>query len=174
MPQLPKIKHERLAQEILLNGGNFTQAYCKVYKKKNNKYTPQQVYKLLKRNPEIRDRVPELANLQGLDVVYLNDRLRKMCEAKRPFVNNNQIIEIDDNATQLEAVKQGYKLHGIGQNIAQQINVDNSVKSVNVTDIDLEKIKAIAEDLKRMKGIIDSDPNYCDGEIIEEDTSSLS
>jgi len=110
-----KASHEMFVQALIKNGGRQTEAYMEVYKAKPD--TSRHGGSFLMRNVEVRRRVSELLESQGLGIVELNKKLKALTGARKDVNNNGDFTGQPDNSARLEAIKIAYKLHGlIGSN----------------------------------------------------------
>ena len=110
-----KASHEMFVQALIKNGGHQTEAYMEVYKAKPD--TSRHGGSFLMRNVEVRRRVSELLESQGLGIVELNKKLKALTGARKDVNNNGDFTGQPDNSARLEAIKIAYKLHGlIGSN----------------------------------------------------------
>ena len=113
-----KASHEMFVQALIKNGGRQTEAYMEVYKAKPD--TSRHGGSFLMRNVEVRRRVSELLESQGLGIVELNKKLKALTGARKDVNNNGDFTGQPDNNARLQAIKIAYKLHGlIGANIEE-------------------------------------------------------
>ena len=113
-----KPSHEMFVQTLIKNGGHQTEAYMEVYKAKYD--TARHGGSILLRNVEVRRRVSELLESQGLGIVELNKKLKILTNAQKGIVCGGYLQYPSDNIAQLEALKLAYKLHGlIGSNMGE-------------------------------------------------------
>jgi len=109
---LDNIKHELFVQALIQNGGHKTEAYMSIYKAKYD--TARHGGSFLLRNVEIRRRVSEILEAEGLGILELAKKLKKLTEARKAVTNNNDFTGWEpDNRTSLEAIKLACRLHGL-------------------------------------------------------------
>ena len=113
-----KPSREMFVQALIKNGGHQTEAYMEVYKAKYD--TARHGGSYLLRNVEIRRRVSELLESQGLGIVELNKQLKLLINAHKTIVSGGYFHHVSDNGVNLKALKLAYKLHGlIGSNTGE-------------------------------------------------------
>lgn len=106
-------RHEMFARAVIKNGGNLSGAYMEIYKSKPD--TARHGGSFLLRNVEIRRRISELMEAQGLGITELNKKLKDMLNAKKgsSYQEGGVVKYRDDVRTQMEALGLAYKIHGL-------------------------------------------------------------
>lgn len=165
MPKVSEYRKKLFAKAFIEYEGNASEAYKKVFKKADPKYATTYAHSFLRNNPDVKDDVAKQAQMIGLDTVYLNSRLKELCEAEKSIVVDGNIVKIEDNSTSLEAVKQGYKLHNIGND---GVHIDNRTQSITIsTPEQVAELKGVLGELKALHSTAHDDDDICDGEIID-------
>lgn len=110
---LDNIKHELFSQALLKQGGNQTKAYLEVYSGIKNASARTNASRLLA-IISVRKRITELLEAQGLGIVELTKKLKKLTEAKKRVTDNGDFTGWEpDNRTSLEAIKIALRIHGL-------------------------------------------------------------
>lgn len=158
MSKLVNQKHETLAKE-LAKGTSKEQAYQIAYECALP--SAKRVYALIREEPAIMERQTELLDLQGLDKVYLNSKLKGIIE--RP---ENQAIQHDVCKTVL-------KMHGVLDTKAPLIDA----RQVHITDQSTNTSMKVEVEVKGMTDVVErlgsmnqslsfTNSNAVDGEIL--------
>lgn len=127
MPKLKNPKHELLANNIVKENYNHTQAYLKTYPNSAYDSARSSVAGLLAKN-NIKNRVEEIAGKKGLTADYLIEKLYDETKATKPLIYDGKREEIEDHPTRMDAIKTGLKIYGIGE----KSEVDNSTSVFNL------------------------------------------
>ncbi len=98
---------------------------------------------------EVKQYLSDVLDAQGLKLTKLNKNLLSLIDnpMKEAITKDGSIIELKDNATQLEAIKLGYKLHKVIDNAPTSI-VDARTINVNTAD------KAVVDSLSKVSEIL--------------------
>ncbi len=116
-----KSSHEMFAQALIKNGGHQTEAYMEVYKSKRD--TARHGGSYLMRNVEIRSRVVELLEAQGLGLLEVIKQLQALTQARKIIVVGGYSDSAPDNFVRLGAIKMALRLHGILGNKMDMLEV---------------------------------------------------
>ena len=120
----------------------------------------------------IKERITDLLDRQGLNLDFANKKLKKLLEAQRPVVFEGKITEqYDDNGIQLMALERLYKLHGLLQSNSTQIYAqqNNMVMSSDSSPESIEKLKCIIDEMSCLASKLDLTKNriYFKGDVKE-------
>jgi len=116
---------------------------------------------ILMRSTDVKERISELLDEQGLSITVLNTKLNKLINAKKEVLNaKGEVVQLNDNPASLNALQTAYKLHKVigsdGINIdARTLNVSSDNKqtdhlaSVGGSDLShiLSNIRAMNKEL---------------------------
>jgi hypothetical protein len=108
---LNNIRHEMFCKEVILNNGEITKAFERVYHPSTKSSAWSNSSALAKR-PEVKTRIEELLNDIGFTRTKISKKLLKLLDSKKTISIDKHPYEIPDNSTQLETVKLGFKLFG--------------------------------------------------------------
>lgn len=164
MPKLVNKRHEKFVRGIM-EGKEKVEAYKLAFPKANANSARDRATKLLRKKPELRQRLSELLEMQGLGIVDLNEKLYNLTTATKTIFIDKQAFEVPDNATRMESVKTGYKLHNFLQ--SAQPNIDARSINLNINAESAEKLKNITEKLSRISENLLKPENYQTGEITD-------
>jgi len=138
MPRLKNLKHEVFAKNVVKHKGNLTEAYMDTYK--SAKQTTANSYScLVAQRPEVKTRIQEIMDAQGLTLEFLTGEL------KSNIVENKK-----DCAIRQDAIKTGFKLQKV-MSEGSEINID--ARSMNQWLVDgqvADKLLNIANSLESM------------------------
>ena len=165
MPSLKNLKHELFAQD-LVKGISPKDSYKKLYSNNLKDNSLISGSSRLLNNNDIRTRISELLDSQGLSIKNLNNKLLELINKKKAIVLNNNIQFVDDNSVQLESLKTAYKLHRLlGSNIE---TAQSSPTQINIFN-DTESIKRLEDIASRLEALREStDDDIQDGEIVSD------
>jgi hypothetical protein len=141
-----EVKKSEYIEEVLGNGGDTTKAIKKVYGIKSSQSIKSKAEELAT-DEDVRDRIRNLLELRGIDLEYLNDKLAEMLEGEKAIVVDKDVVYVKDNGVRLEAMKVGYKLHGL---LSNDIKVDNRQVSINMNEEDAIKLMDIAKGIEEL------------------------
>jgi phage terminase small subunit len=105
------LKQERFIAEYIKDG-NATRAVRQAYPNIKTENARWQMAHRLVRNSKVLERMAEISEENGLGIEELISSIKEGLEAKKPLLVNGKIILVDDNKTQMEAIKLLYRLHG--------------------------------------------------------------
>ena len=136
--KLDNIKQELFCNNVVQENGNISKAYTTTYpdcQEPNIRPASSHLYA----QEHIKSRIYELLNDSGLSIDVLNNKLQ-------------QLTEHDKGGIQLEAVKTGYKLHGLlGSNNGSGVtNVDSRSININLNTPQLDRAVQAVEELKEL------------------------
>jgi hypothetical protein len=144
-------KNHELIKEIAKEG-DVMGAYKKLFPQVKRPYRSLQCR--LEQYPSLRHELTKLLDVQGLNLIYANSKLKELLEAERPLVIRGKIHNVPDNPTQTENLKTLYKLHRV-LNPEHTINVDNRKVEFNISDAGVKQLEIIAEELNRLTSQVD-------------------
>lgn len=98
----------------------------------------------------IRDRISELLDKQGLSLLDANIRLKRLLDANKAIVLNNEIVDYPDNGIRLAALEKVYKLHGLLKN---EQTIDNRSVKIEISEPDVEGRKKLANILDELTAL---------------------
>lgn len=167
---MPKLTEEtlarrrrRLKKNAIKHDGDMTVAYMETYPKCKRSSASSAVSQLLKNEPEVRQSIVESLNEAGISVRRLNKKLSGKLDATKTISTpTGEIITVEDNATQMDAMKIGYKLHGHLQS-GGNVSIDN--RSVSMTQIDPTKLEQITKDMQAMHNQLKEDNGRQTGDV---------
>ena len=156
--KLKNRRHERLAKNIIARDGDIKKAYVDTYPNASIASAQNRAYVVLTQHPEVKGRMSQMLEVQGLGEMVLNEKLK-------------DVIGSSDEATSLSGLKTAYKLHGHLQS-GININLDQREQTVNIREESEEGGKNITHALDQLKsmnkGISDEKSNAI-GEVKTED-----
>jgi hypothetical protein len=138
MKPLANAKHEIFCQELLKNKGHQTKAYMEVYPRAKPESARHGGSYLL-RNVDIRSRVNELMEAQGLGLMDLMKKLHALTQSIKFLKVNGYLQSAPDNATRLEAIRIALRIHGLLGNKADIIEAYLSSEQLAQLDKVTEK-----------------------------------
>ena len=115
-------KHELFAQELIKQGGQQAKAYLAVYPN-STLDSARHSSSVLLTKVDIRLRVSELLEAQGLGVAELVGKIKELTEAKKIVMVNRCARYEPDNSVILEAIKVALRIHGLIGNKSDIIGV---------------------------------------------------
>jgi len=164
MPRLKRPKQELFCQELIKNKGNATQAYKDVYTAGNPANAHKHAYQLTNK-PHIQHRITELLERDGITLSRLNGKLGEKLDCKKTMVVGKQTIKVNDNTTQMDAVKTGYKLYGLLQNTTQAPQIDARSINFTVTSGEIAKLRTINAELAQLNDALTVSDTIQTGEV---------
>lgn len=144
MPPLKLLRHEKLAHNIVSHK-DVTEAYAETYKTTNKATLQSASSTVLKKFPQIRERVIELlqtnpkASLENVLNHTVND-----LTATKEIVYKGQIMELKDNEARGKAQDRLYKLHGAYDSAEEGRDQYNTQVNINISPEDQDKLAQIA------------------------------
>ena len=150
---LKNYNHEKFANKIaesILTPGkpvNQTAIYSEVYGSPKH-IAGSGAHELVKK-PEIRTRVQELLDANGLTLDHLTKKLEKLQNSKKPiYFEGKKVDEIEDTDIQLKATKLGFELQRALPNANENNSQTNNfidARSINLELGDSKNISKLAE-----------------------------
>jgi hypothetical protein len=165
MPKLKNKKHEKFCQEVIKEKGNRVDAYAKVYPNATRLSAKDRAYRLMKENPDIQGRLSELLEVQGLGLVDLNEKLRKLTKAEKAIVVGGKVEYVRDDSIRLNALQTAYKLHKV---IGSEgtTNIDNRSINLSINPEQALVLEKIAKKFEKMTEALKNDTGQS-GEVVE-------
>ena len=149
MPALDNPKHELFAQNTAKHNGNRTQAYKDTYKA-NPAHAHHNAVAIYKK-PEVKLRIGELLDQAGMSIKELNTKLYRLTNAKKPFVYGKELMYVNDNSTQVDSIKTGYRLHGLlGNDKLIAAIQNNQANFILEKPEDIATLRSTVNDLKSL------------------------
>ena len=106
-------KRELFCREFIRCKGNGTQAIRRAYPGIRTENARWQMAHRLVSNSKVKERIREILEDSEFSIKNLSKYLKQCLEAKKPLLLNGKLQLVDDNITQIEAVKLGFKLYGV-------------------------------------------------------------
>jgi len=152
MPVLEAPKDELFCQEIINQKGNIAKAYLTQYPDASPKNAYFYAWRKLQ-HLKLKERLSELLEKQGAGIIKLNHLLGiKLSQKKAIQVDDNKrIMYVDDSAVQMDALKLGYKLHGLINENQAPVNIDQSQHLTIEAGADPTSIGEIVGRLEKLK-----------------------
>lgn len=135
----PKKPHTKLTNkrknfiDALITTGNAHQAYEIASPKCKDSSAKSQGISHMLNNQKTQIAIQERLDKSGLNVEYLNNRLRQLTTAEKAIVLSDTIVNVQDNPTSLEALKVAYKLHRLLDDKQQIVNIDQRTQTVELS-----------------------------------------
>ena len=146
--QLDNPKHELFVQALIKHKGNRTKAYREIYPDANAE-SARRLGSALLTNIDIKRRLSEFLDAQGLGVIELNTKLKELSEAEKAIVVDKVIQFVPDNTARVDCLKTAYKLHGLlGSDI--ESHIDNRQVNIHVEPAEMERLAKIVKDIEEM------------------------
>ena len=146
-PRRLSFRQEKFCQEYVKNNGNATQAVIEVYDPPQNS-TARAIASENLTKPSINNRINQILDSKGLSLDQLTLDLKNFKDnAERPVVVGKSIVYAKDDGLRLEAVKTGFKLHGVldkAQPQAQQGDINISLNDTSSISILISKIDILS------------------------------
>ncbi len=164
MPRLKNLKHEEFSKQLIKEKGNQTKAYQNTYK--TSTITSRVNASKLLTNSNVAGRVQELLDKrEATSLDGLLEGLARKTHATKPLVFKDQIQEVEDNSTQLDAIKTGLKMHGAldkggGGNTYNTLNTQ-----VNMGQLESKKLNNVVNQLETLSKSLNLVQNYPVGEV---------
>lgn len=149
MPRLKNIKHEHFSRQYVNKKGNQKKAYMEVYPASSEISAESNSSRLISKD-KVRDRIYELLEQNtGSQLSILVSDLINLKSAQKSIIVDKVIEYVNDNPTQLEAVKTLMKLHGLLT--PQQSTVDARSVTFNISAGDIKSLGGIMDRLERIE-----------------------
>lgn len=156
MPKLKNTKHELFSRALIKNKGSQTKSYKEVYACADS--TAECNSSKLINLPEVQNRVLELLDKQENTKLsgLLGELNNQVLSTKELFIRGRK-VEIKDNTSRLDAIKQCLKLYGLDRD--SNNNVTNNNINILMSPEVLTRLEMVANSLKslHLQGITDAE-----------------
>lgn len=161
MPPLKNKKHEKFLKTLIKTGSQY-KSYQTVYKGANEQTAKDRSCRIFK-DENVRNRLAEMLEAQGLGVPDLNEKLKDLTTANKCIIFKNNLVDVPDNSVRLESVKTAYKLHNLLSE--KQADIDARQIHLTITNEDASRLDGIADKLSKVSSLLMNKEDYQTGEI---------
>lgn len=163
MPKLSNSNHEQFCKEYAKTG-KMKESYKKAYPKVKDISAQIGANRLIK-NEDVQGRLAEILEAKGLGVENLARKHKNLINAKKVMVVKGEMVKVPDNNVQIDALKVGYKLHGVLDR--HETNVDQRSVTINFTNESSVELSKIVDKLEVMNRNLGLDDGSQTGEVID-------
>lgn len=145
--KLKSIPHKIFSQTLAQNGGKVAEAYQRAYPAASYNTARANGSKLLAQ-ASIQQSIIEIMNQKGITDNRLVEKLGKMLDAKKEVLDNSgNIVQLECNTTQMNALNTSLKLRG---HLQEQGTVNIHIGTSVQTPAELARLDRIIQTAQRM------------------------